>query len=194
MASSRTKTWWIVGAIVVVIVLWAGATYNTLITKQETNSATWAQIETQYQRRLDLVPNLVNTVRGSADFEQSTLEGVTEARTRWLNAGGNRGEQIAAANEFESALSRLLVTVESYPQLQSTQAFQGLMTQLEGTENRIATARRDYNEAVRSYNLTVKRFPGSMVAMLFSFDEAAFFEAAEGADQAPTVDFDFDSE
>lgn len=175
--------------VVLLLGLWVGATYNGLVTARESVSGQWAQVQTQYQRRVDLVPNLVNTVKGAANFEQSTLESVTAARTQWQSAG-TRTEQVAAANQMEGALARLLVTVEAYPQLQATQAYRDLMTQLEGTENRIGVARRDYNEAVRLYNVRVQRFPTNLFAAMFGFGTEAFFEAQEGADQAPVVNFE----
>jgi len=176
-------------ALIVLIGLWAMSSYNGLISARAAVDADWSQVQTQYQRRFDLIPNLVNTVEGSADFEQDTLVQVTEARTKFLGAG-TRDEQVAAAGEFDSALSRLLVTVEAYPQLTSTQAFRDLMTQLEGTENRIATARRDYNEEVQRYNVKVLRFPGAIFASVFGFDALDGFTASDGASSAPTVDFD----
>lgn len=174
--------------IVVLLALWVWTGYNGFVTGMENVGTSWAQVETQYQRRFDLVPNLVTTVKGAAKFEQETFQGVTEARTKWQIAG-NRTDSIAAATEFDSALSRLLVTVENYPQLQATQSYRDLMTQLEGTENRIATSRRDYNAAVRWYNLRVKRFPGMILAGLFGFREEAFFESAEGSEEVPKVEF-----
>ena len=185
------RSYWLYGviAVVVLLVLWVFSGYNSLVTQRQNVDTAWSNVETVYQRRFDLVPNLVSTVRGAADFEQQTLTAVTEARTQWQNAG-SRGEQVAAAGEFDSALSRLLVTVEAYPQLQATQAFRDLMTQLEGTENRISTERRDYNEAVRDYNLTVKRFPGVILASMFGYDAEPGFEASEGAETAPSVNFD----
>ena len=185
----KNKTLWIVLGIVAVLGLWLWSGYNGLVTAQESVVASWAQVETQYQRRVDLVPNLVNTVKGAADFEQETFTAITEARSRWQTAP-TRNDQIAAAGQMESALSRLLVSVENYPQLQATQAFRDLMTQLEGTENRIGTARRDYNEEVRGYNVRVKRFPGNLLAAAFGFDAEEFFEATEGAENAPVVDFE----
>lgn len=182
---------WIIGIVVVIALLgvWGVGGYNALVTERQNVDTQWSQVETQYQRRFDLVPNLVSTVRGAANFEQETLTAVTNARTQWMDAG-SRAEQVEAAGSFDSALSRLLVTVEAYPQLQATQAFRDLMTQLEGTENRIATARRDYNEVVRTYNLTVRRFPGAILANIFGYDPEPGFEAAEGSSSAPTVDFE----
>jgi LemA protein len=171
-------------AVAVLLALWVLGGYNALVTQRQNVDTAWGQVETQYQRRFDLVPNLVNTVRGAADFEQETLTDITNARTQWQNAS-SRDERVQAA----SALDRLIVTVEAYPQLQATQAFRDLMTQLEGTENRIATARRDYNDAVRDYNLTVRRFPGAILAGIFGYDAEPGFEAAEGSENAPTVDF-----
>ncbi|TSC78632.1 MAG: LemA protein [Candidatus Peregrinibacteria bacterium Gr01-1014_25] len=189
MDFSKIRTVHVIIGIVVLLLLWVGAGYNGLITSREAMDASWAQVETQYQRRADLLPNLINTVKGAARFEQSTLQQVTEARTKWMGAG-TRSEKIAAAGGLDSALARLLVTVEAYPQLQSVQAFRDLMTQLEGTENRIGTARRDFNEAVRIYNLRVKRFPGNVLAGFFGFVPEAFFESDDGADTVPTVNFD----
>ena len=179
----------IVIGVVVLLLLWVWSGYNGLIGYKENVNAAWAQVETQYQRRFDLVPNLVSTVKGAADFEQETFTAITNARSAWQQAG-TRGAQIDAANSFESAFARLLVTVENYPQLQATQAFRDLMAQLEGTENRIAVARRDYNNNVRNYNVRVKRFPGVVLARLFGFSPEAFFESAEGSEVAPTVNFE----
>lgn len=185
------RTTWIYGAIaaVVLVALWVFSGYNGLVTARQNLDTEWSQVETQYQRRFDLIPNLQATVSGAADFEQETYTAVAEARSQFQNAG-SRAEQVQAAGQFDSALSRLLVTVEAYPQLQATQAFRDFMTQLEGTENRIATARRDYNEAVRTYNLTVKRFPGVILATIFGYDAEPGFEAAEGSEIAPSVTFD----
>ena len=184
----KISTTWIILIVLAAIGLWLWSGYNGLITANESVQSSWSQVETQYQRRFDLIPNLVNTVQGAADFEQETFTQVTAARSQWQSAD-SRGEQISAAQNFDSALGRLLVTVENYPQLQATQAFRDFMVQLEGTENRIATARRDFNESVRSFNVRVKRFPTNLVAGMFGFDEAEFFEAVEGSDQAPNVEF-----
>lgn len=186
--SGKIKVGYIVLGIVVIALIWVWTSYNSFITAKETVDATWAQVETQYQRRFDLVPNLVSTVKGAAAFEQDTFTAVTEARTQWQSAG-SRGEQIAAASGFDSALSRLLVTVENYPELQATQAYRDLMTQLEGTENRIAVARKDFNDEVRSYNVLVKRVPKKFIADMFGFTPEEFFEPDEGSENAPTVSF-----
>ncbi len=187
----RFSHWYIVLAVVAVLLLWLGISYNGLITAHGNVDNQWAQVETQYQRRMDLVPNLVSTVKGAANFEQETFREVTEARSAWAQAQtvGDRGQEIQAASTFDGALSRLLVTVEAYPQLRATQAFTDLMTQLEGTENRIAVARRDYNDSVLAYNLKVRRFPGNVAAMVFGFSSEESFQAAAGSDQAPAVEF-----
>jgi len=177
--------------VLVAVVLWLFSAYNNLVTGSETLANSWSQVETQYQRRFDLIPNLVNTVKGEAAFEQNTLTAVTEARTGWLNAkkSGDVNAQVQATNQTESALARLLVSVEAYPTLKATQGFQDFMVQLEGTENRIAVARKDYNDSVLSYNLIVRRFPGNVAAMLFNFDSAIGFDATAGSENAPPVDF-----
>ncbi len=179
---------------VIVIILfgaWLWIGYNGLIQSKEGVSASWAQVQTVYQRRADLIPNIVNSVKGSANFEQSTLTAVTNARSAWAAAqqSGSLNEQVSAARGMDSALSRLLVTVEAYPQLQSTQAFRDLITELEGSENRVATARRDYNETVRGFNVKVKSFPTNLLAGMFGFDPAVMFEANSGSENAPNVDF-----
>jgi len=185
----RKSAWlYIVLILVALAALWVWASFNSLIRSQESVKNAWAQVETTYQRRIDLVPNLVNTVKGSADFEQSTLTAVTQARTQWL-AAPTRQDKLAAAQGMESALARLLVSVEAYPQIQSTQAFKDLMTQLEGTENRINQARRDYNDAVKEFNIAVRVFPRNVIAGLFGFDQEKPFEAAAGSETAPVVDF-----
>ncbi len=170
-------------------------TYNNFITLRTSTETGWAQVETQYQRRADLVPQLVATVEGAADFEQSVLTEVTEARTNWQNAANDPGasldDQMAASSAFDSAFSRLLVTVEAYPTLTATEAFITLQSQLEGTENRIAVARQDYNNLVRVYNTAIELVPASIVASVFNFDEFPFFESAEGAEDAPEVEFEF---
>ncbi|MBI1812423.1 LemA family protein [Candidatus Peregrinibacteria bacterium] len=183
------RPWLIILGFLALIVLWILTSYNGLITAKAGVDSAWAQVQTTYQRRFDLVPNLVSTVKGAAKFEQSTLLQVTQARTQWQRAGSDRGAQIAAAQGFEGALSRLLVTVEGYPQLQATQAFRDLMTQLEGTENRISVARRDYNDAVQSYNVRVLRAPTVFVARLFGFIPEKFFQSTTGSENAPSVNF-----
>lgn len=172
-------------AVVVVALLWAFSTYNTLVGAKGAVDGAWAQVETQYQRRFDLVPNLISTVKGATAFEQSTLTAITEARTKWMSAGASRTDQVNAAQ----SLDRLLVTVEAYPVLQATQAFRDLMTQLEGTENRIAVARKDFNDSVMSYNIRVRTFPTNVLAGIMGFAAEPFFQSTPGSENAPSVQF-----
>ena len=183
----------LIGLLVVAVLLigWLWTGYNSLIGAKGAVDGNWAQVETQYQRRFDLVPNLTRTVQGAANFEQETLTQVTAARTQWQQAdqSGNRGDQIAAAQGFDSALSRLLVTVEAYPQLKATEAFRDLMTQLEGTENRITVERMRFNEASQSFNTLRRTFPNVVIARFMGFAEKAYFKANEGSEKAPEVKF-----
>lgn len=173
-------------------------TYNNLVTEDEAVEQAWANVETTYQRRADLIPNLVSTVRGAADFEQETLTQVTEARARAtsinidaddLNDPEQMQQYMAAQQQLSGALGRLLAVAENYPQLRATESFRDLQVQLEGTENRINVARTRYNEAVRSYNTKVRSFPANIFAGMFGFDRRTPFEADEGASQAPRVEF-----
>jgi LemA protein len=178
---------------------------NNLVGLEESVGQQWAQVESQYQRRYDLIPNLVRTVQGSADFEKSTLEAVVNARSRvgQVQGGGAPGaanlpespeamQQFAQAQAgLSGALSRLLVVVERYPDLKANRNFLELQSQLEGTENRIAVERMRYNEVARTFNTAVRRFPANLVANMSGFERKAYFEAAEGAQQAPDVNFDF---
>ncbi|MEK7672691.1 MAG: LemA family protein [Patescibacteria group bacterium] len=193
MAVKIKPLYWVLG-VIAVLVLWFGGTYNSLVGLQTKTDSALAQIEVQYQRRADLVPQLVATVQGAANFEKGTLTAVTEARTQWLNVNENPGstleQKISASNNFDSALSRLLVTVEAYPNLTATENFRTLQDQLEGTENRVAVARKDFNDVVTSYNTKIRRFPSNLVAGMFGFEKYPFFEAAEGSDKAPEVKFD----
>jgi LemA protein len=171
--------------------------YNMFVQNEETVNGTWAEVETQYQRRADLIPNLVNTVKGYADFEQETLTGVIEARAKatgiTLKADDLSPEKIAqfqqAQDQLGGALSRLLVAVERYPDLKANQNFLELQAQLEGTENRIAVARRNFNQNVQSYNSNLRTFPNNLFAGWYGFERKGYFEAAEGAQNAPTVQF-----
>lgn len=164
-------------------------TYNDLVRKDEAVKAAWAQVETVLQRRLDLIPNLVETVRGYQIHEQEVLTRVTEARSRVAQSGAGIADQAKANNDLSSALSRLLVVVENYPQLKANENFARLQDELAGTENRISTERGRYNQAVRDYNVRVRAFPASLIAGIFHFERAESFEAAEGASSAPKVDF-----
>jgi LemA protein len=180
-----------------VLVLWGIGAYNGLVNKEQEVSRTWADVESDYQRRMDLIPNLVNTVKGYANFEKETLIGVTQARASAtqvkLDASNLTPDKIAqfqqAQDGVSSALSRLLVTVEKYPDLKANQNFLDLQSQLEGTENRISVSRKRFNEAVGTYNIGVRRFPGNLIAMITGFKEKGFFKSATGADKAPEVKF-----
>ena len=171
---------------------------NGLVEREENVEGAWAQVENQYQRRADLIPNLVNTVRGAADFEQETLTAVIEARSQAtsinvsaddLNDPAKLQQFQAAQQQLSGALSRLLVSVERYPELKANSNFRDLQAQLEGTENRIATERKRFNDAAQSYNTSIRKFPTSIIASIGGFDRKAYFEAEQGAEQAPTVDF-----
>jgi LemA protein len=171
--------------------------YNTMVELQETIPKEWAQVESQYQCRADLIPNLVNTVKGYANFEQETLTRVIEARASAtqvkIDPSNITPEQLQqyqqAQNGVSSALSRLLVVAEAYPDLKANQNFLDLQAQLEGTENRIAVARNRFNEVVQPYNVYIKRFPNNMLAGMYGFTPKGYFEAAQGSENAPTVQF-----
>jgi len=162
--------------------------YNKLVDLDEGVKEAWAQVETQLQRRYDLVPNLVETVKGYAAQEKEVFIQVTEARSK-VGRADTIPEKIEANNQLTSALGRLLVVVEQYPELKSNQNFIRLQDELAGTENRIAVARRRYNEAVRQYNVATRRFPSNLIANAFGFEKAAFYEAQDTAEQAPKVEF-----
>jgi len=179
--------------IIVILGLILVPSYNKFVTGEENVEQSYAQIETQLQRRLDVIPNLVNTVKGFAEHEEKVLGDISEARTKLAGASGPQ-EQSAANGELESAIGRLLVVVENYPDLKANQNFTQLMDELAGTENRIAVARKDYNEEVASFNKQVKRFPGKLVASIFGFDEKEYFKADAAASEVPNVDFGDDKE
>ncbi len=185
----------------IVLGLWAAGTYNSLVKLEQATDAQWAQVQNVYQRRADLVPNLVNTVRGAADFERETITEVTEARASVgrvqlpANTAPTDPQQLA---EFErtqaqlgSALSRLLVVAERYREVRATAGFRDLQAQLEGTENRIAVERGRFNETVQAYNTAIKRFPTVLFAGMFGHMPKAYFAATSGADRPPEVNFDF---
>lgn len=184
----KNKTLWIILAIIVVVVVYIFTAYNGLVTKSENVTNQWAQVETQYQRRFDLIPNLVESVKGIFEQEKTVFNDLAEARTRYAGAG-SVGEKAAAATEVEGALGRLLVVVENYPQLNSSESVQTLMVQLEGTENRVSVERKRYNDAVRTLNVSIKRFPTNIIASIFGFTEEVYFEAVEGAETVPAVEF-----
>ena len=178
-------------AIVAVVVIAAAMIvpkYNSLVTGEEKVDGAWAQVENQLQRRFDLIPNLVNTVKGYANHEEEVFTQIANARTEYGNA--STVEDAAAANDdLSSALSRLLVIVENYPELKADVQFTRLMDELAGTENRLAVARKDYNETVQTFNGDVRRFPGNLIAGMFGFEKKDYFEIKDGVEESPTVDF-----
>lgn len=184
-------------AIVAVVLIWGVSGYNRLVSMDEGVQNKWADVETQYQRRADLIPNLVNTVKGYAAHEKETLEGVVKARSEAtsvkVDPENMTAEQMAqyqkAQNGVSSALSKLLLVVEKYPDLKANQNFLELQSQLEGTENRITVARRDFNGAAKEYNTAIRKFPKNILAGMFGFEKKAYFEAQEGAEKAPEVQF-----
>ena len=175
----------------------SGCGYNKMVSMREAVSSQWAQVENVYQRRADLIPNLVNTVKGAADFEKETLTQVIEARSKAtsvnLNAEDLTPETFAKFQESQealsSALSRLMVVVERYPDLKANQNFRDLQAQLEGTENRIAVERRNFNEVTREYNAYIQKFPQVLTSKMFNFEPKPYFEASKGAETPPTVEF-----
>ncbi|BDX36872.1 hypothetical protein CYCD_02270 [Tenuifilaceae bacterium CYCD] len=194
------KTWIIVGVIaILVIILYSSikGSFNNMVTKEEAVTSQWGNVENVYQRRLDLIPNLVNTVKGYAAHEQETFTKVIEARAKAtqininpekLDANSLKQFQ-AAQSELSSALSRLMVVVEQYPDLKANQNFLDLQAQLEGTENRIAVERRKFNEMAQDYNTYIRKFPKNIWASIFGFEKKVYFEAEAGAEKAPKVDF-----
>lgn len=164
------------------------ATYNGLVTLNIAADTQWKQVETQYQRRFDLIPNLVESVKGIMNQEQTVFTAIADARTKYSGAV-TPDEKAAAATQVESALGRLLVITENYPLLKSSDTVTALMSQLEGTENRVSVERMRFNENIQSYNLKVKRFPSSIMALIFGFGERQYFNAAPGSETAPAVKF-----
>ncbi len=193
--------WLIIGAFLALVAIglvsWGTRVYNQMVTLQESVTSQWGNVETQYQRRADLIPNFVNTVKGAAQFEQETLTRVIEARAKasqvTIDPTNMTAENIqqfqAAQGELSSALSRLLVVIEKYPELKATQNFRDLQVELEGTENRISVERRKFNEVAQSFNTYIKRFPQNFLAGMFGFTAKPYFEAMEGAEKAPQVQF-----
>lgn len=189
--------WIVVVVLVVLFISGSCSAYNRMVTAEETVNTTWADVEAQYQRRSDLIPNLVNTVKGYAAHEQSTFTEVVEARAQAmsfkLDAADLTPEKLAefqqAQQKVGSALGRLIAVAEQYPDLKANQNFLELQAQLEGTENRISVARKEFNEVAKTYNVAVRRFPANLVAGLFGFAQKPYFESAEGTDAAPEVKF-----
>lgn len=191
------KTWLIVIAVIAVIVIYGITAYNSLVSQEEKVGNAWSNVENQYQRRSDLIPNLVNTVKGYASHEKETFQAVVEARSKatqtTISIDELTPEKMAAyqraQGEVGSALSRLLAISENYPELKASENFQTLQAQLEGTENRISIERRNFNEAARTYNTAIRRFPKNIFAGMFGFEKRPYFEAEEGAEKAPEVKF-----
>jgi LemA protein len=187
----------LIGLVVLGAVLWGTKVYNQMVKLQEGVTSQWGNVETQYQRRADLIPNFVNTVKGAANFEQETLTRVIEARAKATQVtldptkmtAENMQQFQAAQGEVSSALSRLMVVVEQYPELKATQNFRDLQVELEGTENRISTERRKFNEVAQSLNTYIKSFPQNFIAGMFGFTAKPYFESMEGAEKAPQVQF-----
>ncbi len=198
--SKTLKTILIIVGIVIVLAAMFVKPYNKMVQKDEECAKAWANVENAYQRRMDLIPNLVKTVQGAANYEKGTLEAVIEARSKatsvQIDPNNLTEESIAkfqaAQDQLSSALSRLMVVVERYPELKANQNFLELQAQLEGTENRIAVERGKFNDTVNDYNSYIRRFPNNIVAGFFNFDKKGYFKAAEGADKAPDVEFNFD--
>jgi len=195
--NKKRRTWIIVIAAVLIVVMWGVKKYNGFVSLEEGVTGQWVNVENVYQRRADLIPNLVATVKGYAEHEQETLTGVIEARAKATSVTvdpTNMTPQSMAAFQqaqdgLSSALSRLMVTVERYPDLKANQNFLELQAQLEGTENRIAVERRKFNEITRGYNTTIRKFPASTIAGITGFEKKAYFEAVAGSDTAPVVEF-----
>ncbi|MBO7456387.1 MAG: LemA family protein [Paludibacteraceae bacterium] len=189
--------WIVVLGILAIIALWVANVYNGLVAAEEQVESAWAQVENQYQRRSDLVPNLVATVKGYAEHESETLQGVVDARARatqiTIDPANATPEQLAAyqaaQGELSQALGRLLAVAESYPDLKANENFRDLQQQLEGTENRIAVARQLFNDEARAYNTQVRRFPANIIAGAFGFEKKPYFEAEDDAKHAPQVEF-----
>jgi LemA protein len=182
------KTLIIILAVVIIVALYSFTTYNSLVTLNVAADAQWKQVETQYQRRFDLIPNLVESVKGIMKQETAVFTAIADARTRYSGAV-TPNDKAAAASQVESALGRLLVITENYPTLKSSDTVTSLMSQLEGTENRISVERMRFNQSIQSYDLKIKRFPSSIIASMFGFGQREYFNAAPGAETAPQVKF-----
>lgn len=193
----KSKSVLILVIIVALLALWGVKIYNNMVSQEEGVSTAWANVESQYQRRADLIPNLVNTVKGYAAHESETLQAVVNARTKAtsinIDAENMTAEQLQefqkAQSEVGGALGRLIAISENYPDLKANQNFLELQAQLEGTENRIAVERKNFNEAAKKFNTYIRKFPQSLLASVFGFDKKPYFEAEEGSQKAPTVQF-----
>ena len=194
--NSKRYSGYIIGAIVIFLGIYSMVTFNALVKKEEKVKLQWNEVQNAYQRRIDLVPNLVNVVKGGADFEQTTLQKVTEARAKAtsVNVSGDLSadkynQQTAAQDELAGAANRLMIVVEKYPDLKGTKAFAGLQTQLEGTERRIKVARKNFNASIADYNSSVKSFPTKIVAGVLGFKSREGFQSGAGTDKAQEIKF-----
>ena len=184
--TTRNITIIIILLAIILPILWLWGTYNDLITKDQKVEAQWANVESQYQRRSDLIPNLVSSVQGYLRYERELLTQITELRSRWQSAT-TQEDKIAYGTALDSGIGRLLVVVENYPDLKANTAVTQLMDELAGTENRIAVERQRYNDAVRDYNIAIRRFPANLIASNFGFDKKLYFAAEQGAEEVPEV-------
>ncbi len=195
--NKKTLTWIVVLGVLAIVIIWGVDRYNAIITAEENVNTAWSQVENQYQRRADLIPNLVETVKGYAAHESATLEGVIAARAKAtqvvVDPTNATAEQIAAfqaaQGELSQALGRLMAISENYPDLKASQNFAALQSQLEGTENRITVARNNFNEMARQFNTMIRRFPTNLIANAMNAEKRPYFEANDGADKAPQVQF-----
>ena len=195
--NKKTLTWIVVLGVLAIVIIWGVGRYNAIITAEENVNTAWSQVENQYQRRADLIPNLVETVKGYAAHESATLEGVISARAKAtqvvVDPTNATAEQIAAfqaaQGELSQALGRLMAISENYPDLKASQNFAALQSQLEGTENRITVARNNFNEMARQFNTMIRRFPTNLIANAMNVEKRPYFEANDGADKAPQVQF-----
>ena len=195
--SKKTLTWIVVLGVLAIVIIWGVGRYNAIITAEENVNTAWSQVENQYQRRADLIPNLVETVKGYAAHESATFEDVIAARAKAtqvvVDPTNATAEQIAAfqaaQGELSQALGRLMAISENYPDLKASQNFAALQSQLEGTENRITVARNNFNEMARQFNTMIRRFPTNLIANAMNVEKRPYFEANDGADKAPQVQF-----
>jgi len=195
--NKKSYSGYIIGGILVVVGLWLITTFNGLVNKEEKVKLQWSEVQNAYQRRIDFIPNVVNVVKGQADFEQNTLIKVTEARSKAASVNVSTDEvsaekykqQLAAQDELATATNRLVIAVEKYPELKGTAAFEGLQTQLEGTERRIKIARKDFNGAIAVYNSSVKSFPTKIVAGVFGFKPLEGFQSDAGSEKSVEIKF-----
>lgn len=196
MKGTRNVIWLIVGALILILFVWGCSGYNGLVKGDQNVKTAWSNVETNYQRRTDLYSSVVKTVQASANFEKSTLQQVIDARAKATSVQVNINDQktLEAYQQAQAGLQqsfgRLIATFENYPDLKTTQAFRDFQTQIEGTENRINVARRDYNDAVNKYNLKVKSFPSNLWASMFSFKEKGYYQAEPGTEKNPDIKFD----